>query len=59
MRQVTGDDLQQIEENCDKILGMLQERYGGHCVSLVRERYGEMKKELLKWADRATKEQTR
>ena len=36
-------DLQQSEGSHDKIIGMLQERYGGNCVSLVRERYGEKK----------------
>jgi uncharacterized protein YjbJ (UPF0337 family) len=58
--------LQQIEGSCDKIIGMLQERYGGNCVSLVREQYGEKKVELMRWADRwqqrfqpeATKEKT-
>ena len=45
------NDLQENEGNYDKIIGMLQERYGGNCVSLVRERYGENKDELMKWAD--------
>ena len=45
------NDLQQIEGSFDKIIGMLQERYGDNCVSLVRERYGEKKEELMKWAD--------
>jgi uncharacterized protein YjbJ (UPF0337 family) len=61
------NDLRQIEGSYDKIIGMLQERYGGNCVSLVRERYGEKKDELMKWADRwqqraqpeATKEKMR
>jgi uncharacterized protein YjbJ (UPF0337 family) len=61
------NDLQQIEGSFDKIIGMLQERYGGNCVSLVQERYGERKEELMKWADHwqqrsqleATKEKTR
>ena len=61
------NDLQQIEGSFDKIIGMLQERYGGNCVSLARERYGEKKEELMKWADQwqqlsqleATKEKTR
>lgn len=44
------NDLQQIEGSFDKIIGMLQERHGGNCVSLVRERYGEKKEELMKWA---------
>jgi len=47
-----ADDSQQIEGNYDKIIGMLQEQYGGHCVSLVRERYSENKDELIKWAGR-------
>ena len=34
----------------DKILGMLQERHGGTCASLVLQRYGEKKEELMKWA---------
>ena len=61
------NDLHQIEGSFDKVIGMLQERYGGNCVSLVRERYGERKEELMKWADQwqlrshpeATKEKTR
>ena len=60
------NDLQQIEGSFDKIIGMFQERYGGNCVSLVREQYGERKEELIKWADQwqqrsqseATKEKT-
>ena len=60
------NDLQEIEGSYDKIIGMLQERYGGNCVSLVREQYGEKKGELMRWADRwqersqpeATKEKT-
>ena len=46
------NDLQQSEGRHDKFIGMLQERYGGNCVSLVRERYGEKKDELMRWADR-------
>ena len=46
------DDLQQIEGSFDKILGMLQERYGGNCASLAREQYGEKKNELIRWAVR-------
>ena len=61
------NDLQQLEGNFDKILGMLQERYGSNCVNLVREQYGEKKAELIKWAEQwqqrspseATKENTR
>jgi uncharacterized protein YjbJ (UPF0337 family) len=61
------NDLQQLEGSFDKILGMLQERYGSNCVSLVREQYGEKKEELIKWEDQwqhrspseGTKEKTR
>lgn len=61
------NDLQQLEGRYDKIIGMLKERYGGNCVSLVRKRYGENKDELMEWADRwqqrsqpvATKERMR
>lgn len=61
------NDLQQNEGSYDKIIGVLQERYDGNCVSLVRERYGEKNDELMKWADRwqqrfqpvATEEKTR
>ena len=60
------NDLQQNERNYDKILGMLQERFGSNCVSLVREQYGEKIEELIKWADqwqqrsqaKATREKT-
>jgi hyperosmotically inducible protein len=45
------NDLQQNEGSYDKIIGRLQERYGSHSVSLVRERYGKNKDELMKWAD--------
>ena len=44
-------DLRENEGNYDKIIGMLQERYGENCASLARERYGENKDELMKWAD--------
>ena len=46
------NDLQQIEGSFDKIVGMLQERYGGNCVSLVRERHSEKKNELISLAGR-------
>jgi uncharacterized protein YjbJ (UPF0337 family) len=45
------NDLQQHEGSYDKIIGMLQERYGGNCASMVREQYGNKKHELMKWAD--------
>jgi uncharacterized protein YjbJ (UPF0337 family) len=44
-------DLQENERSYDKIIGMLQERYGGNCATLAREQYGENKDELMKWAD--------
>ena len=44
-------DLQENERSYDKIIAMLQERYGRNCASLVRERYGENKDELMKWVD--------
>jgi uncharacterized protein YjbJ (UPF0337 family) len=61
------NDLQQIEGSYDKIIGMLQERYGGNCASLVQEQYGNKKHELMKWANQwqqwsqpvAAKEKTR
>ena len=45
------NDLQENERSYDKIIDMLQERYGGNCATLARERYGENKDELMKWAD--------
>ena len=45
------NDLQQLEGSYDKIIGMLQERYGGNCAGLVREQYGNKTLELMKWAD--------
>ena len=47
-----NNDLQQNEGGYDKIVGMLQERYGGNCVSLVRERHSEKKNELISLAGR-------
>lgn len=62
-----GNDLQENERSYDKIIGMLQERYGRNCATLVRERYDGNKDELKKWADQwqqrslpeAKKEKTR
>jgi uncharacterized protein YjbJ (UPF0337 family) len=45
------NDLRENEKRYDKIIGMLQERYGDNCASLARERYGENRDELIKWAD--------
>jgi uncharacterized protein YjbJ (UPF0337 family) len=45
-----NDDLQHIEGSLDKIIGQLQERDGGKCVSLVEEHYGKKKNELIKSA---------
>ena len=46
----TDDHLQQIEGSYEKVIGMLQERYGDNCIRLVRERYGNEKHELIRWA---------
>ena len=48
------DDLRQIEGNYEKVIGMLQQRYGGNCVRLVRERYGGEKHELIQCWPMAT-----
>ena len=48
----TDDDLRQIEGQYDKVIGQLQERYGGNCASLVRGQYGEKKNELISLASR-------
>ena len=50
----TDDHLQQIEGSYEKVIGMLQERYGDNCVRLVRERYSEEKDELIRWAGRGS-----
>lgn len=38
--KLIGDEMQQIEGSYEKVIGMLQERYGGNCIRLVQERYG-------------------
>ena len=48
--KLIGDELQQIEGRYEKVIGMLQERYGDNCIRLVRERYDEEKHELIRWA---------
>ena len=48
--KLIGDELQKIEGSYEKIIGMLQERYGDSCIRLVQERYGEAKHELIRWA---------
>ncbi len=61
------NDLQENKRSYDKIIGILQERYGRNCATLVRERYGGNRDELMKWADQwrqrshpeAKKEKTR
>ncbi len=45
-----NDDVRQIEGSLDRIIGQLQERDGGTCVSVVGEHDGEKKNELLKSA---------
>jgi hypothetical protein len=42
----------QIEGNYEKVIGMLQKRYGGNCARLVQDRYGGEKQELIPWGDR-------
>ena len=48
--KLIDDDVRQIEENYEKVIGMLQDRYGDNCIRLVRERYGGAKHELIRWA---------
>lgn len=50
--KLIDDDLRQIEGNYEKVIGMLQQRYGANCVHLVRERYGGEKHELIQWVGR-------
>ena len=50
--KLIDDDLRQIEGNYEKVIGMLQQRYGANCVHLVRERYGGEKHELIQWGGR-------
>jgi uncharacterized protein YjbJ (UPF0337 family) len=50
--KLIDDDLRQIEGNYEKVIGMLQQRYGGNCVRLVRERYGGEKHEPRQWGGR-------
>ena len=50
--KLIDDDLRQIEGSCEKVIGLLQQRYGGDCVRLVRERYGGEKHELIQWVGR-------
>ena len=50
--KLIDDDLRQIEGNYEKVIGILQQRYGGDCVRLVRERYAGEKHELIQWVDR-------
>ena len=49
--KLIGNDGQQIEGSYEKVIGMLQVRYGAKYVSLVRERYAEKKKDLIRWAE--------
>jgi hypothetical protein len=48
--------LRQIGGSFDKILGQLQERDVGNCVSLIREYYGEKKNKLIKSLGRQQKQ---
>jgi uncharacterized protein YjbJ (UPF0337 family) len=49
--KLIGNDGQQIEGTYEKVIGMLQVRYGAKYVSLVRERYAEKKNDLIRWAE--------
>jgi uncharacterized protein YjbJ (UPF0337 family) len=49
--KMVGDDEQQVEGRYEKVIGMLQVRYGAKYVSLVRERYAENKSDLIRWAE--------
>ena len=49
--KLIGNDEKQIEGNYEKVLGMLQIRYGAKYVRLVRERYAEKKNDLVRWAE--------
>jgi hyperosmotically inducible protein len=44
------NELQENERSYDKIIDLLQERYGRNCATMVRERYDRNKDELMKWA---------
>ena len=48
--KLIGNEWQQIEGRYERVIGMLQERYGDNCIRLVRERYGEAKHELIRTA---------
>jgi uncharacterized protein YjbJ (UPF0337 family) len=48
--KLIDDELQQTEGSYEKVIGMLQDRYGDNCIRLVRERYGGAKHELIRWA---------
>ena len=54
LRQLWGkfinDDLQQIEGSLDRMLGQLQERDGGNCVTSIAEQLGKKKSDLIKSA---------
>jgi|CXWL01.1.fsa_nt_gi hypothetical protein len=43
-----GNDVQEDGKRYDKIIGLLQARYGRHFAALVRERYDGNKNELMK-----------
>jgi len=49
--KLIGNDGQQIEGSYEKVIGMLQVRYGAKYVSLVREQYAEKKNDLIRWAE--------
>ena len=49
--KLIGNDGQQIEGSYEKVIGMLQVRYGTQYVSFVRERYAAKKNDLIRWAE--------
>jgi uncharacterized protein YjbJ (UPF0337 family) len=48
----THNDVRQHEGTYDKVIGLLQERYGSHSLNLIQERYGGNKDDLIRWAER-------
>jgi len=50
--KLTRNDAWQYEGSYDKIIGLLQERYGSDSIKLIRERYGGNKDDLIRWAER-------
>lgn len=47
--RLLDDDLRQAEGTYEKVVGILQERYGDSCAGLVRKRYAEKQHDLIRW----------